>query len=790
MTQSLRLLQFSSILTAVFVSALFMVAIAVPTFSDAQTPPSSPTTAVQPSAPSSPGANGSASSCGDWWSPLVKPIDCFLAPTMVAIFGGAIMGVSGMALEFAGYLFDLLINTFIVAFGATLKDLGIIDGIHTGWTVLRDLSNIVIIGMFTFIAISIIIGNHTFGEKKLVAKVLVVAVLINFSLLFAKISIDASNFFAWQIYKRMAPEGSGDSTVRGLAAGTGANISGKFLSLLNTTSLWDVTTNSIRANNESGYALSNLLGLSTFKGMAKGIFFALIASVLLLAAAGVLLYGCYLIAARGLLLVFLMLVSALAFASYLIPQLSDGEYGWKTWWKSLINASIFAPILMILLYVSLVILTPISNLTQGKTLASVLSNPSTMQRAGNDWQIIVVFIFGIGMLYASLKVANSFAGKIAGFSLASMLTGVPVIGAARLTGLVGRSTLGKWSAAKHAELAKKSDRTSVEMMATRALNWAKKSTFDATKPGLIAGGLNKLNAPKFGSDWGKGGYEGVKKRQTEDAVHAAAENTEKPSSAADRAEKAKRTEIMEKIRGELEKTRSELGKSRVEQKETAKQERQVVAREIQHAVRESATGSSQGKTPSRDETARAAAGEHARSAERQRNVQGEQASRIGKAAEAATTKAAEQTFGKSAEELEQLLHALDPAHGAPLSKLPPDVMKEINDARTAAHNAAHHAEEEFAKNVAGWGPGALFGWDKKAVDDVAGALKTHGKKERFKEVFTTLGLQEAGGDAHGESHGAAHAPPAASAASTDHPPASHPAPATHDDHGHAPPKGH
>jgi hypothetical protein len=385
---------------------------------------------------------GAVAECG-WFS---EPIKCFLAP-MISGIGGVILGISGQVLALAGYLFDLLIYHIIVAFGQTIKTLGLIDGIHTAWTVLRDISNIVIIGMFTFIAISIIIGNQTFGEKKLVAKVLVVAVLINFSLLFAKIIIDTSNFFAYQIYKSMAPEGSGVSSDSVLPSGTGGNIAGKFLTIIGATTIFEGVSSAVGVADRAiadGERAKNVGFLNSVSGAAKGFFYGLVGGILLLVAAGVLLYGCFLIAARAILFIFLMLVSALAFATYMVPQLSGGTYGWKTWWQSLLNASLFGPLLMVLLYVSLIIITPAANKSNGGTIGGILGDPSTVRHEDN-WAVIVVFILGIGMLYVSFKVANSFAGKIAGFSTAGIIPGMAFGASSRLTGMGARLALG-WPA--------------------------------------------------------------------------------------------------------------------------------------------------------------------------------------------------------------------------------------------------------------------------------------------------------------------------------------------------------
>lgn len=361
---------------------------------------------------------------------------CIFIPLM-GWLGSWFITFGGWLLYAAGHLFNMLVQYMLVAFGSTIQTLGLLDGIHTAWEVLRDISNIVIIGMFVFIAISMIIGSETFGAKKLVAHVLIIAVLINFSLLFSKLVIDAGNFTAYQFYKGMGS--GGDST--------GTDIVNRFFNIVGITSAWDsatVTKNfgqTVRQQGQSGGvddrnfwgANSSLAGIAAF-------LYGFIAGIMLLAAALILLYGSYLIAARAILLVFLMLISALAFASWLVPKLSESGYGFKKWWQALINASVFAPLLMILLYASLIILTPAAG-SRTASLGSIAADPKMLSQ-GQNWQTLVIFMFGIGMLYVSFRVANSFSKQIAGFGAAGMFVGRGVGLAAGFTGFLGRNLIG------------------------------------------------------------------------------------------------------------------------------------------------------------------------------------------------------------------------------------------------------------------------------------------------------------------------------------------------------------
>ena len=289
--------------------------------------------------------------------------------------------------------------------------------------IFRDFSNILIIGIFTFIALSIILGLKEFGQKKLIANVLIVAVLINFSLLFTELIIDASNFTASVIYEQMAGTSSGPNPA--------FDISQAFLTPMHITSVWDT------------YDVVHNVATSPGGTGVQAFAFGLVGGVLLFAAAVILFYGCFLIAARALLFIFLMLTSSLAFATYLVPNLQKSSFGWDNWWKSLVNAAMFAPLLMIFLAISLSILnaagqhatTPIGN---------IIGDPQAALTTGGAWQTIFVYMIGIGMLFLSFKMASSFASKISGLNISGGLLAAPfTLGSSYIAAPLLRQTVGR-----------------------------------------------------------------------------------------------------------------------------------------------------------------------------------------------------------------------------------------------------------------------------------------------------------------------------------------------------------
>lgn len=304
--------------------------------------------------------------------------------------------LGGTLLLITGGLFDILIQHIIIDFKGTLQGLGILGAIDIGWSVFRDLTNLFIIGLFVFIAINIILGVEKFGQKKLIANVLIIAVLLNFSLLFTKIIIDGSNFTAFQIYKQISqPNGSGANETQDIAQG--------FLKPMGITSVWN--TQRIVAT----------FGKTQDSAM-QALMFGIVGGILLIAVAMVLAYGCYVIAARAIMLILLMLTASLAFATFLVPSLQQGEYGWDTWWKTLLNAAIFAPLLMIFLFISMIIMNQAGKATANSSvnMGTLIANPQAQLQAGG-WQVIFVYLIGTGLLFASFKVSSKLAGSVPGF---------------------------------------------------------------------------------------------------------------------------------------------------------------------------------------------------------------------------------------------------------------------------------------------------------------------------------------------------------------------------------------
>ncbi len=485
-------------------------------------------------------AAGTASVCTEDMNSWAVFFNSSCWPALIsAVISGALVSVASWVLTVAGILFNWSPTETVLQFGQLINS-NIITGINTAWSAFRDISNIVIIGMFTFIAIATILGIDSYGYKKLLARVLIVAILNNFCLLFTKLVIDVSNFTATQFasaaggpLSQLASATSTSSTVNSSSPSQWsqpAGVAGAFMQYAGVTGFGDTS----KAVFELG---KNPQGGGAWLGLLYGV----VTALLFLIAAIVLFYGTFLLVTRALLMIFLMITSAIAFATYLIPSLSSGGYGFNGWLQALLKNAIFAPLLMVLLWVTLQIGQAFS-VTTG-SLGQLITSPE----AAINVNALFGYIIVIGLLFVSLKIASSFSTQIGGFNYASMVPAIGVAASSRVAGLFGRQTVGRAASAIGANFQKKSQdenrsmfmRNLYDFGAQRAKGVAKKD-FNAMRTPLGNALKQATGVKKIDSLAGKkvggfqGGQEAVAKKVAEKAqrMTASAEDQAKVVKAA------------------------------------------------------------------------------------------------------------------------------------------------------------------------------------------------------------------------------------------------------------------
>jgi len=415
----------------------------------------------------------------------------------VTWLGALLIWVAVSIATITGWLFNVAINWTVLGFNAWVTGTTL-QAITAGWTFFRDIGNILIIGLFVFIAINLILGNKTYGDRKLIARVLVVAVLINFSFLFTRIIIDFSNALAVQ-FAKTAP-------LSATYAGAGSDptdISGKFTALMGVDGLKN-TGNALQdiAKNNDG-ALITLLH-------------ALIVTVVLLGVALVLLYGAILLLMRAIVFIFLLVTSSLAFATYLHPSLASSEYGWKAWWEALFRNALLAPLMMLFLVVTLKIGNGMLTTLNGSATAAGKGALGALADSPNASNVSAFLFYALilGLLYGGIRISNRFSGIAGQFAWSGTLpfANATVAWPSRSLGFLGRNSVGRGAAALGANLQKRAVAANIRNPGgTGQFVWDKlaQGVKSVAKRDFNAGNLTGVKSAQTKL----GGFEGQEKRR-------------------------------------------------------------------------------------------------------------------------------------------------------------------------------------------------------------------------------------------------------------------------------------
>jgi len=418
--------------------------------------------------------------------------------------------IFGILLALAGLLLNFSIELTIIKMSTFLE----IEGIKTAWILIRDVANIGFIFAIVYIAISTILQTSGRGVKELMTKLIIAALLVNFSFFFTGVLIDASNILTIGIYKRINsvttldiskfdengnPILNPDVSISDPAFFEdirAVGISGIFVQKTNLTSLF---TNS---KYDTGTSLIVAIFGSTFIFMLTFAF--LLVAILLFI--------------RLIVLTILLITSPIAYLGQAFPGMS--EYS-KKWWDSLWSQLLFAPVYMVMtLVIILIISSPgFSNTLLGESNNNIGQAISTGFTTGSVGTI-VNFLIIIGLLMASIIIAMKSASK--GGPGISTAVGKASSYAAGSFGFVGRKTLGRAGAALASSdrLKKKSQETGFAGRVAKGTIFAggalQKSSFDARATGVggVVGG-----AFSAGKATGKGGA----KKEFEDEAKVKAE---------------------------------------------------------------------------------------------------------------------------------------------------------------------------------------------------------------------------------------------------------------------------
>ncbi|MBI5405572.1 hypothetical protein HY972_00835 [Candidatus Kaiserbacteria bacterium] len=317
-----------------------------------------------------------------------------------------LVGVAAMTLDYAVYFTVVTMGDYVNKLSA----------VGVTWRILRDIGNIVLIFGFLAVGISIILNTERLGYgKKMLPMLLVAAVFLNFSLFFAEAVIDTGNLFATQFFTQI----------------NGGNpVTPDFLAKLNTSPENEGISNKIM----------DQIGLQSIYGQGRvntGVFtsgnswiIGFMGTILFLITAFVMFSLAFVLIARFVILLFLIIIAPIGFAGLAVPKLASSA---GKWWSTLFEQTITAPVLLLLLYIALAVITDVNFLTgicAPSTPGATCTKDWTGFVGGNDLtgfaSLMLSFLVAMGLLLAVVIVSK----KISAF------------GAAGATKLAGKLTFG------------------------------------------------------------------------------------------------------------------------------------------------------------------------------------------------------------------------------------------------------------------------------------------------------------------------------------------------------------
>ena len=342
-----------------------------------------------------------------WW--LTKILQPFFAGVVQAILklAALLTGLGGMLLN--GSIYYTIVNVS--------QNYEKLPAINEAWRVIRDVANMGFIFVLLYAAIQTIIGQGK-DAKGLIVRTVIVAILINFSLFFTKFIIDISNILALTFYDAMVP----GAAAQGITL-SNSGLSNAFMQSMNLQDLYKVEVGQridIGGIISTGIMGTVMLLIAAFSFFAVGLMFII----------------------RYVVLIIVLILSPIAIVSFVLPNLEEYR---KDWWKALSGQAFFAPIYMMLTWVTLKILNGITSahifIKEGEE-SNLASISETTGFFGAFINYLIVIIFLITSLTISKKWADRTPGgfsKISGWAMG--FAGGKTIGTA---GWVGRRTLGSW----------------------------------------------------------------------------------------------------------------------------------------------------------------------------------------------------------------------------------------------------------------------------------------------------------------------------------------------------------
>ena len=276
-------------------------------------------------------------------------VQASFAQSWCQIVKGAVEGLGKMFAGLINLEIEWILNALNPkAYGGFATNVGVI----AIWTMLRNIVNSLLVLGLIGIAIATILGYKKYAWKQILWKLILVALLVNFSLVISGIIVDTSNYLTGYFLSMSQENGS---IAPRIMEGYGY-----------TASTTPDTYNSPSVFGDDKYKTPEIVGAETPEevnsySLRFGNFFIIIFVMILVGGFTVIaLLSIFLtVIIRNLLLIILLGLSPIVFAAWIFP---DTEKYWKMWWDNFLKWCSFPIIFAFALYLGLTAMTAINTI--------------------------------------------------------------------------------------------------------------------------------------------------------------------------------------------------------------------------------------------------------------------------------------------------------------------------------------------------------------------------------------------------------------------------------------------
>ena len=326
----------------------------------------------------------------------------------------ALAEMSGKVMVWMGDILDMAIDRTINS--ATYSNLNVVN---IGWTAVRDLSNMFFIFVLLYIAILTILGQAGSSAKRWVVHLVIAALLINFSLFFTKVVIDAGNALSIGIWNNLKEKTMGVDV-----NGVSQHFSEAFRVQTSFNTIGKDSTGTPFPQPDALHSAMIYFGATLVQCIAAYLFLA----------------GAIMMIIRTVTLLIVMIVSPFAFLGFALPK--GGGFA-SEWLSKLIGATFVAPVFIFMLYLnSIIIHTPdiasLGGALDAKWALAIQGDPASFAIM---YQFAIMCIMLLASMTVAQKVGNGVGSSAGGWAKKTM--GYGIIAGAGTTAFLGRQGIGR-----------------------------------------------------------------------------------------------------------------------------------------------------------------------------------------------------------------------------------------------------------------------------------------------------------------------------------------------------------